>query len=113
MYKEHQGAKAIRAVTEGMEGKDGLTMSASVKDGKVLVTIGNLSCTEDREISLVPVGMDFTGNFTAQLLASEDLCAHNTFDAPETVKPADITVPADGIITIPKGGILALRADVI
>ena len=113
MYKGHQGATAIRAVTEGMDGQDGLTMSASVKDGKVLVTIGNLSCSEDRQISLVPVGRTFSGAASAKLLAHENLCAHNTFDAPETVKPVNVKIPADGVITIPRGGILAVQADVI
>ncbi len=110
MYAAHQGAQAIRTAFQ-CRGEDGLTVSASVKDGKVLVTIGNLSCTEDREISLVPVGKDFIGTASGTLLANENLGAHNTFENPNAVMPTAFT--PGKTVTIPKGGIVALQMGIV
>ena len=54
MYKEHQGAESIVVtVTNNEDFESSVTVSASVKDNKTLITIGNLSCTEDSEIVLI------------------------------------------------------------
>jgi len=109
MYKDHQGAEAIDAVvTENDDFASSISVSASVKDGKTLVTIGNLSCTEDVEILLEGVGLAFAAKGTARLLANEDMHAHNTFGAPETVVPVEFEFDPTQPLTIPKAGIVAL-----
>ena len=75
---------------------------------RLLVTIGNLSCAEDREIQLAPVGVDFAGPAEATLLYDDDMHAHNTFEDPERVKPVRTSVDPAKPLTLPKAGILAV-----
>lgn len=110
MYKEHQGAECINVtVTDNDEFENSITVSASVKDNKTLITIGNLSCTEDSEIVLESVGMDIPKTAEATLLYADDMHAHNTFESPENVIPVKTEVDISKPIIIPKTGILAIR----
>lgn len=110
MYKEHQGADSIEvAVTDNDEFESSLTVSASVKGGKTLVTVGNLSCSEDAEFVIEAVGEAVGKNAELILLYSDDMHAHNTFDAPENVSPVKAEADISKAITIPKGAILAIR----
>lgn len=110
MYKEHQSAEAIETiVTENEEFASSITVSASVKDGKTLVTIGNLSCHEDAEISLEAVGMDIPSDAKATLLYEEDMHTHNTFENPNAVTPKPIAIDLSKPFTLKKTGILAIR----
>ena len=96
MYKNHQGAECLRTlVSDNAELKTRVSASASVKDGVMTVTLANLSCTEDVEISL-----DF--------LASADMRDHNTFENPDAVLPATYDVDVTKPVTLPKAGVLAL-----
>lgn len=109
MYKEHQGAASIDVtVTENEDFASSVTVSASVKDGKTLVTIGNISCTEDAEISLEGVGLEIPGTAKATLLYSDDMHAHNTFDSPEAVVPQEIEIDISKPFTLPKTGIISI-----
>lgn len=110
MFKEHQGAECIQVVvTDNAVFKDSVTISASVKDDKTLITIGNISCMEDAEISLEAVGMDLPETAQAVLLHHTDMHAHNTFENPDNVKPIELTVDLTKPIVVPKAGILAIR----
>jgi len=109
MYKDHQGAASIETcVTDNENLASALSVSASIKDGKLLVTVGNLSCTEDQIFKLSCVGMNVSSSATATVLSNDDIHAHNTFDAPEAVKPVTVELDAAGEITIPKAGIMAI-----
>lgn len=110
MYKEHQGAEGIEVtVTDNDEFEKSITVSASVKDGKTLVTIGNLSCEEDSVIALEGVGAEIPKNAEAMLLCHEDIHAHNTFESPNEVVPKKVSLNPTEPITIPKAAILAIR----
>ncbi len=110
LYKEHQGAEAIETVvTDNDIFESSVTVSASVKDGKTLLTIGNLSCTEAIEIALEGVGTMIPATAEARLLYAEDIHAHNTFEAPDTVKPVQLSLDLTKPIVVPKAGILAIR----
>ena len=110
MYKEHQGAESIEvAVTDNEQFESSVTVSASVKDNKTLITIGNLSCTEDVDLLLEGVGMEIPDTAEATLLYHEDMHAHNTFDNPDAVTPVNITLDPTKPITVPKSAILAIR----
>lgn len=110
MYKEHQGAESIVVtVTNNEDFESSVTVSASVKDNKTLITIGNLSCTKDSEIVLEAVGMDIPKTAEATLLYADDMHEHNTFESPENVIPVKIEVDISKPIIIPKTGILAIR----
>ncbi|MBQ6823827.1 MAG: alpha-L-arabinofuranosidase [Clostridia bacterium] len=105
-YKGHQGAEAIRVIAE-----DQLSVSASVKDGTLLVTVGNLSCREEAEFSLESVGMPLAAHGRGRLLAHADLHAHNTFEEPDKVQPIDFEFDTRQSIRLPKGGIAALEVE--
>ena len=110
LYQGHQGANAIETiVTDNETLAESLSVSASTKDGKTLVTIGNLSVHNDVEVSLETLGVALPANGKIKTLAADDPRAHNTFDNPEavTVKVCDFdpTKP----ITVPKAGIVALE----
>lgn len=110
MYKEHQGAEAIEVtVTENEKFESSVTVSASVKDHKTLITIGNLSCRDNAEFVLEGVGMAIPETAEAVLLHHDDMHAHNTFASPENVVPKKIEVNLSRPITLPKAGILAIR----
>lgn len=110
MFKEHQGAELIETVvSENSDFASSITVSASVKDGKTLITIGNLSCTEDAEISLESLGADIPSTAEATLLYCEDMHAHNTFDNPDCVKPAPVDIDPSKPFVLPKTGILSIR----
>ncbi len=103
MYQGHQGAEALETV-----GPDGLSVSASQKDGKTLVTIGNLSCREDVEISLESLGLRLPETGKARMLAHDDIHAHNTFENPEVVVPVEFDFDPTKPLNIPKAAVVAL-----
>ena len=110
LYKEHQGAQAFHvAVTDNEVFESSVTVSASVKDGKTLLTVGNLSCTEEAVLQLCAVGEELPETAVLRLLANDDLHAHNTFENPEAVRPVELTVDPRRPLHIPAGGIAALR----
>lgn len=110
MYKEHQNATAIETtVTNNADIASSVSVSASVKNGKTLLTIANLSVKEDAQITLESVGMPLPPNAAGILLHSDDIRAHNTFEAPDAVVPENITVDLTAAVTVPKAGVLALH----
>ena len=110
MYKDHQGAESIGViVTENETFNDSVTVSASVKNNKTLITIGNLSCADEQELLLEGVGTELPAMAKATLLYNEDMHAHNTFEEPEKVIPVEVELDLTKAITIPKASILAIR----
>lgn len=111
MYKEHMGAEAVRTVIEGNEElSSSVSVSASVKDGKTLLTLCNLSYTDDAEITLCGVGgfPALPSSAEARLLSDSDLTAHNTFENPDRVKVTKRVIDPSKPFTVPKGGILSV-----
>ncbi len=97
MYKVHQDATSVSV---GIKTDDISAMqvprvsgSCSVKDGIASLTVVN--CHVDAPAN---VNITFSGNKNAELvsfevLSAKDIHDHNTFDRPETVKPATMDVP--------------------
>jgi alpha-N-arabinofuranosidase len=116
MYKVHQDAKlvplSISSNSREIRGRNiALTSaSASVKDGITHITLANISLDLNQEIDIY-LGQKFK-NVSAKILTSKNINDHNTFDNPETVKPADfkdfkisgdilkIKMPAKSIIAL-------------
>ncbi|MBE5816305.1 MAG: alpha-N-arabinofuranosidase [Clostridiales bacterium] len=110
MYKEHQGGEAIELIiTDNHSFENSISASASVKDGKTLITICNVSCSEDVKISLEGVGADIPQGAEGILLYNEDIRAYNTFESPDNIAPSSVSIDITKPITIPKAGILAIR----
>lgn len=94
MYKSHQGGEAVYCHTENQtEGSDiripMVSCSASVKDGRLTVTLANCSIDEETEVSCDISGFDFT-SAEAKIL-TEECHALNDFDNGERVVPKDFS----------------------
>lgn len=97
MYKYHQDAELLESTIEteqiGMEeGFKVPNLSESVslgKDGKIHVTIANLSLTENYDIEGIFAQTEIK-EVQGTVLAGE-MNAHNTFANPETVQPTEFT----------------------
>ena len=113
MFKEHQGGTAVRTVVEdNSRFRNHLSVSASVKNGKVTVSFANFSAESDCEIRIESIGMHLESDAELTTLSNHDLHAHNTFVNPNYVTPTSEAINARQKITIPKGGIAVIRANI-
>jgi alpha-N-arabinofuranosidase len=109
MFKEHQGAECIGVtVTENEVFEDSISVSASVKNGKTLVTIGNLSCSNDASILLEGVGAPLPVSAEMTVLYNDDMHAHNTFETPDKVHPVTVSIDPSKEIKVPKAAVISL-----
>jgi alpha-N-arabinofuranosidase len=123
MHAAHQGGDAVRTlvsaprVSHQRNGQPasiwGLNGSASVNGRQVVVTAVNPSLADARETEIALRG-GTASRATATVLTAPVMNAHNTFEAPETVKPTPLEtrVTSDGVtVTIPKMSVVALQVD--
>lgn len=94
MYKSHQGGEAVYCHTENQTVGSNIRIpmvscSASVKDGRLTVTLANCSIDEETEVSCDISGFDFT-SAEAKIL-TEECHALNDFDNGERVVPKDFS----------------------
>lgn len=111
MFKEHQGAVGLRTLISDNEKADtAISASASVKDNCIKVTLANLSCESDVELTLDILGLP--GEITSihvTKLSAEDMHAHNTFEAPDTVSPKTYVLPGGTrSLTLPAASVMSL-----
>ncbi|HPF88339.1 MAG TPA: alpha-L-arabinofuranosidase C-terminal domain-containing protein [Candidatus Limiplasma sp.] len=99
LFRQHMGAEAVDIGTDNryLESSEGLlpqiSTSASVKDGKLHITLANAHARDEARISLRIDSASYA-KASGRLLAG-DIHAHNTFAAPDTVG----LVPLEGICT--------------
>lgn len=96
MYKHHQDATLVDSYMEttkiGVEDArvDNLSESVSIGvDGKLHITINNLSVTEEYKVNSAIIDMSIN-NVKAEILTNE-MGAHNTFEDPNVVKVEEFT----------------------
>lgn len=94
LYKSHQGGEAVYCHTENQTaGKDAeipmISCSASVKDGKLTVTLANCSIDEEAEVSCDISG--FAASSAEAKILTGECHALNDFDSPENVVPKDFS----------------------
>jgi len=103
MFKNHQGAELCPTYVGAPEYKSGLesipslSVSASMRDGAMLITIANVHYSEDAEVEFDLGG--FRGMPVAEILQHDEPNGHNDFDTPNEVyaKPyAGITARMTG-----------------
>ncbi|MDR2840724.1 MAG: alpha-N-arabinofuranosidase [Paludibacter sp.] len=93
MYRVHQDALhiplEITCATKEIRGRQVplVSASASVKNNLTHISLANISLDSSQEIT-INLNAKAT-NITARILTSKNISDHNTFDKPETVKPAD------------------------
>ena len=106
MFKNHQNARQLESYVEtSLIGETeefqvpNLHISASqAENGAVLVTVANLDDKQPAELDCILTGLGKIGKIAGRVLTGK--CdAHNTFDAPEAVKP----VPVENIETTGEG----------
>lgn len=107
MFKGHQGAECLRTI-DGEANKN-VSVSASIKEDQMTITLANLSCEKDVAINLEFLGLKQTiKEAGAYILAAEDMHAGNTFEKPENVKPFYTKLDMSTPITVPKAGVVAV-----
>jgi len=90
MFKNHQGAQLCPTFVgapdfkKGLESIPSLSVSASVRDGAMLITIANANYYEDADLEIDLGG--FMGMPTAEILQHDAPNGHNDFDDQEAVK---------------------------
>ncbi len=123
MYKEHQGATAIKTIVDkdiitftGKDNKeellDNISVSASYKEGFVTITIANLSAEDSVILDLETVGAELLENAKITVLSHEDYHAHNTFESPDTVKTYTSDIKLSSGITILPAGVVSIHAEI-
>lgn len=88
LFKEHQNGEAVYCHTQNenlYEGKNTpmISSSASVKDGVLTITLANCSLSDDAEMECSICG--FEGTEVSARILTEEVHAHNDFDAPDRV----------------------------
>ncbi len=80
-----------------------ISISSSVKDNALTITIANTRLDEDEELE-IEIDREYS-EISAQVLTAADMCDFNTFDEPEKVKPSALDAKLSGNkikVTIPK-----------
>ncbi len=121
MYTGHQGAKSLRALVDSpmagcaTKAEPGdielVSASASIKGERLLVTLANLSATEAVDVKLSSVSLGEFNKATATMLGTGDIHAYNSFENPESVKPACTKATTDGdnwVVTMPAGSVCSV-----
>lgn len=103
MYAAHHGGQSLRTVFSvpeaaggtGPAGLAALAGSASRHGGEVVLTVVNTGATEPQtvELSVRGVAIQSAGG---NVLAADDIHAHNTFVEPHAVEPRVVQVSASG-----------------
>jgi len=118
LYKEHQEGTLIESYAEttsaGTEDAPvpDLHVSASEKDGKIHITLANLSSRESRKVTMELLGAKID-NISARIL-TDSIHAHNDFANTNKVKPADFKdfsrTEAGASFTIPACSVMGITA---
>jgi alpha-N-arabinofuranosidase len=109
MYKTHQNAQLVYSHVENFErgGIPAVSQSASVaQDGSVTLTLAN--CTLDTDIEIECTVAGFKPKSAEARILTADVHAHNDFDAPEAVKPAEAQVGEGLKICLPKCSVVSV-----
>lgn len=88
LYKSHQGGEAVYCHIDNQKVGEGteipmVSASASVKDGKLTVTLANCSVSEEADIDLSVFG--FEAKSVESHIVTGECHALNDFDSPDTV----------------------------
>jgi len=116
MYKEHQGGEALYAHVDCGKADDAykapmVSCSASIKEGKLTVTLANCSLTEDADVECLLPYLDCS-SVKAVLLSAEPH-AYNDFEHTDRVCPKEYTADISGkklLVKLPACSVVSLNA---
>jgi alpha-N-arabinofuranosidase len=84
------------------------------KSGKIHVTLCNLNPNQSAEVAVDLQGAK-AQKISGQVLTAPEMNAHNTFDHPDAIKPADFsafkTTDAGFTVTLPSKSVVALEVE--
>lgn len=103
MYRGHQGAEAVQVASSDSE----ISVSASVKDDKMLITMANLSYSEDKQLQL-ELGKEWGSVAEITILSPENLNDYNDFDTPDRVRPSKLECDISQAVLLPRGAVIAI-----
>jgi alpha-N-arabinofuranosidase len=119
MYKVHQDAQLIPVEFKsplyklGEESLPAISVSASTKENKTHISLVNIDAKKSHEIELDLSGLDLD-DFKAEILASENLQDHNSFENPNQVNVEsyeDFKVKKDILkLTLPPFSVVVIEA---
>ncbi len=112
MFKVHQGGVVLpvdlTALSYDLAGESIPMLSASAtrrSTGEIDISIANLNPKESAEVILSGATIR-----SARVLTAPSMQAHNTFDEPDAVIPADFPVSTDGTLLVPPMSVVSLVA---
>lgn len=117
MYQTHQGGRHVTASVvcdsaerEGFRPLELLSASASEKNGKLTLTLANLSLTDGQSVTLKALGGSVAGKAVITTMHHADVHACNTFEDPFAVVPhtVETVLTEDAVIEIPAAGIVSV-----
>ncbi len=109
MFKAHQGAECLQTLRDS----DQLSVSASQNGNQILVTLANLSSTENACVDIELLGLSKKiMSVKVTTLAADDIHAHNSFEAPERVVPDYKDVATGGKIEVPSASVVAVTYEI-
>jgi alpha-N-arabinofuranosidase len=121
MFKGHQDATYLPLHLNGadyeMSGQKiaAISASASRKHGKILISLAHTDPNREAQLEIDLRGAKAT-EIAGRILRHDQLQAHNTFDAPETVNPTDFNgaqLSGDNLtVTLPPASIVTLELSV-
>ena len=87
----------------GFDAVDTLSASASLKDGRLTVTVVNMDVATSQDVSFTSVGGRLSGKGEMTLMYAEDPQTCNTFEEPYAVKPVThaVSLSEGSVITLP------------
>lgn len=110
MFKDHQGGETLQTVvSDNINVKTQLSVSASIKNGETTITIANLSAENNIDISLEGIGISFENTAEMKILYNEDMHACNTFENPNRVVPVSRSIDINDIICIPRTAVVTIK----
>jgi alpha-N-arabinofuranosidase len=122
MYRPHMGARSIPIqifvpelsvpLLSGSARLPGLSGSASLRAGRICVTLTNPSLAEAVTASIRLAGGGRVAEARGTVLTHEEMTATNSFDEPDNVTLSPLEVRAGGdaaLVTIPRHAVVALE----
>jgi len=123
LYQSHQAGRALRTVFEApdvnfaINGErrrlPGLSGSASLKNGRLTLSVVNPHATLSADAAIVVRGGQVR-EASAATLTHDELTAHNTFDEPNALAPRNerLTIDGEWRHTFPPASVTVIVAEV-
>ncbi|HEY0074368.1 MAG TPA: alpha-N-arabinofuranosidase [Abditibacteriaceae bacterium] len=121
MFKGHQDATSLpmhlssEDYTKGDQVIPAVSASASIKDGKITLSLAHTNPSQEASIECDLRGVQISG-VSGRILHADKPQAHNTFEAPETVAPRDFnSTQLNGTklsLTLPPASVVTLELNI-